>query len=160
MSRPPFPSSGDDPAEAKNAPVAPTHRPDQPQVDRRSQSENTIALKRVVHVSQEIVGEQARQRKANKLDWGFLDLLTDAQITPANWHPASEEGSAAAQSAPTNSDEPYSSQAIHHMFDLLQKHFGRFPMFEDVPDLVLDVEKASEAQLDENPMLDRKKTAV
>jgi hypothetical protein len=43
----------------------------------------------------------------------------------------------------------HSNQTIHDMFDVLQKRFGAFREFEDVPASVLDAEKASEARFDE-----------
>lgn len=132
MSRPPHTSSGDEPAD------------------------NGITLMRILHVSREIVVEQSRHQKANKLDWGFLDLLKDAEVTTADWQQVSEGGSSTVQSAPTKPAEGYSNQSIHSMLDALQKHFGSFPMFEDVPAPVLDTEKDSEMHLDVNLMLDQK----
>ena len=50
----------------------------------------------------------------------------------------------------------HSNQTIHNMFDALQKRFGTFPKFEDVPALVLDAEKAREKHLDAHPMINQK----
>ena len=52
-----------------------------------------------------------------------------------------------------------SDQTIHDMFDALQKQFGAFPMFEDVPTVVLDAEEASEAHLGIPPTIDQNAAA-